>query len=312
MGSVEILRAGGLFIPQVTPFQQDGRIDEASLERLTRHFLGQEGVSGIVSCARIGEGPVLTWEEQCAVFRAVQSVMDGAHAHIAAIGPRSTAEAVAQIRELERIGVTAAMIFPPLLFAWGQVPGELKVRFFRDLNEQTKLPLVLFQIPVRNYWYDVETVARISRLSNVAAMKEASFDREQFAQTAGRLRAEGADMTLLTGNDRFVGECLEQGARGMLLGVTNLATGEWARMMALARAGDLAGVRATEAHLRPLQEVIFGEPIVEAVSRIKTALRHEGIIAHAGVRAPQMGISAAEEKDLLRRYEAVRAAAVAR
>jgi 4-hydroxy-tetrahydrodipicolinate synthase len=312
MTSVEILRGGGLFIPQVTPFHQDGRIDEAGLERLTRHFLAQEGVSGIVSCARIGEGPVLSWEEQCAVFRAVQGAMDGAHAHIAAIGPRSTAEAVAQIRELERIGVTAAMLFPPLLFAWGQVPGELKVRFFRDLSERTKLPLVLFQIPVRNYWYDVETVARISRLPNVAAMKEASFDRELFAQTARRLRAEGADMTLLTGNDRFVGECLEQGARGMLLGVTNLATGEWARMMALARAGDLAGVHTTEAHLRPLQEVIFGEPIVEAVSRIKTVLRHEGVIAHAGVRAPQMGVSAAEERDLLRRYEAVRAATVAR
>lgn len=311
MGSHEKIRLGGLFIPQVTPFYPDGRIDEVSLRRLTQHFLAQEGVSGIVSCARIGEGPVLSWEEQCAVFRAVQGMMDGAHAHIAAIAPRSTAEAAAQIRELERIGVTAAMLFPPLLFAWGQVPGELKVRFFRDLNEQTKLPLVLFQIPVRNYWYEVETVARIAGLPNVAAMKEASFDRELFAQTARRLKADGADMTLLTGNDRFVGECLEQGAQGMLLGVTNLATGEWARMMALARGGDFAGVRAAEEHLRPLQEVIFGEPIVEAVSRIKTVLRQEGIIAHATVRAPQMGISAEETRDLLRGYEAVRAAAVA-
>ena len=310
MASIDILRVGGLFIPQVTPFHPDGRIDEASLRRLTQHFLAREGVSGIVSCARIGEGPVLSWEEQCAVFRTVQGLMDGAHAHIAAIGPRSTAEAVAQVRELERIGVTAAMIFPPLLFAWGQVPGELKVRFFRDLNEQTTLPLVLFQIPVRNYWYDVETVACIARLPNVAAMKEASFDRELFVATARRLKANGADMTLLTGNDRFVGECLEQGARGMLLGVTNVATGEWARMMALARAGDFAGVRAAEEHLRPLQEVIFGEPIVEAVSRIKTVLRQEGVIAYATVRAPQMGISAAEERNLLRRYEAVRAAAV--
>ncbi len=312
MSGLDILKRGGLFIPQVTPFHPDGRTDLASLRRLTRHFLAQEGVSGIVSCARIGEGPVLSWEEQCAVYRTVQDAMDGGHAHMAAIGPRSTAEAVAQIRELERIGVTAAMIFPPLLFAWGQVPGELKFRFFRDLGEQTQLPLVLFQIPVRNYWYDVETVARIARLPNVAAMKEASFDRELFAQTARRLKADAADMMLLTGNDRFVGECLEQGAQGMLLGVTNLATGEWARMMALARAGDVAGVRATEAQLRPLQEVIFGEPIVEAVSRIKTALRHEGIIAHAGVRAPQMGMSPAEEQDLLRRYEEVRAATVAR
>jgi 4-hydroxy-tetrahydrodipicolinate synthase len=310
MASIDILRGGGLFIPQVTPFHPDGRIDEISLRGLTQHFLAQEGVSGIVSCARIGEGPVLSWEEQCAVFRAVQGVMDGAHAHIAAIGPRSTAEAVAQIRELERIGVTAAMIFPPLLFAWGKVPGELKFRFFRDLGEHTGLPLVLFQIPVRNYWYDVETVARIAGLPHMVAMKEASFDKELFAETARRLKADGAAMTLLTGNDRFVGQCLEQGAVGTLLGITNVATGEWARMMALARARDYAGLRAAEEHLRPLQEVIFGEPIVEAVSRIKTVLRQEGVIGHAAVRAPQMGISREEERDLLSRYEAVRTAAV--
>jgi 4-hydroxy-tetrahydrodipicolinate synthase len=310
MGSHEKIRLGGLFIPQVTPFHPDGRIDEVSLRRLTGHFLTQDGVSGIVSCARIGEGPVLTWEEQCAVFRAVQSAMGGAHAHIAAIAPRSTAEAVAQIRELERIGVTAAMIFPPLLFAWGEVPGELKFRFFRDLGEQTRLPLVLFQIPVRNYWYDVDTVARIAGLPNVVALKEASFDRELFAATARRLQAEGADLSLLAGNDRFVGECLEQGAVGTLLGITNVATAEWARLMALARAGDFAGLRAAEGNLRPLQEVIFGEPIVEAVSRIKTVLRQEKIIAHAYVRPPQMGISPEEARDLLRRYEVVRAVAV--
>ncbi len=311
MGSHEKIRLGGLFIPQVTPFHPDGRIDEASLHRLTGYFLAHEGVSGIVSCARIGEGPVLSWEEQCAVLRTVQSAMDGDHWHIAAIGPRSTGEAIDQIHELERIGVSAAMIFPPLLFAWGQVPGELKYRFFRDLSEHTNLPLVLFQIPVRNYWYDIETIARIARLPNVIAMKEASFDKELFARTARRLKADGSDMTLLTGNDRFVGECLEQGAKGTLLGITNVATGEWARMMALARAGDFAGLRAAEEHLRPLQEVIFGEPIVEAVSRIKTVLRQEGIIAHAYVRPPQMGITAEEERDLLSRYEAVRAAAVA-
>lgn len=310
MSGLDILRSGGLFIPQVTPFHPDGRIDEASLRRLTGHFLAQEGVSGIVSCARIGEGPVLTWEEQCAVFRTVQGAMDNAHWHIAAIGPRSTAEAIDQIRELERIGASAAMVFPPLLFAWGQVPGELKYRFFRDLSEQTRLSLVLFQIPIRNYWYDVETIARIAQLPNVVAMKEASFDKELFAQTAKRLMVDGADMMLLTGNDRFVGECLEQGAQGMLLGVTNVATAEWARMMALARGGDFAGVRAAEQHLRPLQEVIFGEPIVEAVSRIKTVLRQEGIIAHAYVRPPQMGISPEETRDLLGRYEAIRAAAV--
>ena len=56
------------------------------------------------------------------------------------------------------------MIFPPLLFAWGKVEGELKFRFFEDLTRSTTLPLVLFQTPVKSYWYDVETICRIAKL----------------------------------------------------------------------------------------------------------------------------------------------------
>jgi hypothetical protein len=33
------------------------------------------------------------------------------------------------VRDLETLPVDAAMIFPPLLFAWGKVEGELKFRF---------------------------------------------------------------------------------------------------------------------------------------------------------------------------------------
>ena len=50
--------------------------------------------------------------------------------------------------DLEDIPVDGVMIFPALLFAWGTVDPELKVRFFEDLARETKLPIVLFQIPV--------------------------------------------------------------------------------------------------------------------------------------------------------------------
>ena len=53
-------RFSGLFVPHVTPFDHDGSLDLESLARLTRYFAGIQTVAGLVSCARIGESPVLT------------------------------------------------------------------------------------------------------------------------------------------------------------------------------------------------------------------------------------------------------------
>ncbi|HET9885017.1 MAG TPA: dihydrodipicolinate synthase family protein, partial [Candidatus Binatia bacterium] len=144
-------RFSGLFIPHVTPFDRSGAIDVESLNRLTAYFASLPGVAGLVSCARIGESPVLSIEEKRRVYEISGKVArEAGKVHIATIAPQSTDEAVALLRDLENIPVDGVMIFPPLLFAWGKVDPNLKVRFFEDLARETKLPIVLFQIPVKS------------------------------------------------------------------------------------------------------------------------------------------------------------------
>lgn len=297
----------GLFIPYVTPFDDSGALDIESLERLTAHFASLDGVAGLVSCARIGEGPVLTTQEKRRVYENVGKIARRAgRAHIATITPQSTDEAIDLVRDLETLPVDAAMIFPPLLFAWGKVEGELRFRFFEDLTGSTALPLVLFQIPVKSYWYDVETICRIATLKNVVAFKEASFDMKLFTDTMRQLERENATMDVLTGNDRFVAESYRLGASGALIGVANVATEKWAAMDMAGRAGDFENAAAIQKELESLKELIFGEPIVEAVARIKIILQHEGLIKTTTVRRPQLGIGESEKRQLLDSYRTLR------
>jgi len=300
-------RLQGLFIPHVTPFSDSGTLDLQSLERLTTHFASLDGVAGLVSCARIGEGPVLSVEEKRRVYNVVGKVARKCgRVHIATIAPQSTDEAIALVQDLEKLPVDAVMIFPPLLFAWGKVRSELKVRFFEDLTRSTSLPLVLFQVPVKSYWYDVETICRIARLEQVMAFKEASFDVNLFKETVRQLEREKAALNVLTGNDRFVAESYRIGAEGALIGVSNLATEKWAAMDMAGRAGDFDKAAAIQEDLESLKELVFSEPIVEAVARIKIVLQHEGLIRNATVRRPQLGITDTERKQLLDSYQVLR------
>src|SRR5499425_502165 len=233
------VRFRGLFIPHVTPFDEAGALDLESLERLTVHQTSIEGVAGLVSCARIGEGPLLSVDEKRSVYAVVGKVARAAgRVHFSIIAPPSTTEAIALVRDLESLPVDAVMIFPPLLLAWGQVSGDLKLRFFEDVSRETSLPLVLFQVPVKSYWYDVETICRIARIENVVALKEASFDVNLFSDTVAQLNRENAAIQVLTGNDRFVAESYRIGAQGALIGVSNLATEKWVIMDVAGRAGD--------------------------------------------------------------------------
>ena len=293
----------GLFVPHVTPFRESGSLDLESLERLTEHLANQRGVAGLVSCARIGEGPVLTEEEKFDVYRTAGAVAHRAgRIHIATIAPRSTDEAIELLRKLEPLPVDAVMIFPPLLFAWGKVEGELKVRFFHDLARASEMPLVLFQVPVASYWYDPETVCRIAEIDRVVAFKEASFNISLFSETARQLQRRGSKMQILTGNDRFVAQSYMLGAKGALIGVSNLATEKWGTLDQAGRAGDFRHAMAIQEELEELKELVFAEPIVDAVARIKALLRHEGLIKSDAVRKPQLGISDEEKAEITRSY----------
>jgi 4-hydroxy-tetrahydrodipicolinate synthase len=301
-------RFRGLFIPHVTPFNQDGALDLESLERLTTHQTSIEGVAGLVSCARIGEGPVLSVDEKRRVYEIAGKVAhEAGRLHIATILPQSTDEAIRLVRDLETLPVDAVMIFPPLLLAWGKVENELKFRFFEDITHHTNMPLVLFQVPVKSYWYDVETICRIAKLEKVVAFKEASFDINLFTDTMQALERQNASMEVLTGNDRFVAESYRLGASGALIGVSNVDTRRWANMDLAAQAGNFDKAGELQKELEAIKELVFSEPIVEAVARIKIVLEHDGLIQSAAVRRPQLGITDSEKKQLLDSYRALKA-----
>jgi 4-hydroxy-tetrahydrodipicolinate synthase len=113
-------------------------------------------------------------------------------------------------------------------------------------------------------------------------------------------------MRVLTGNDRFVAESYKLGANGALIGVANLATEKWGALDIAGRAGRSDEAAAVQNELASVKELVFSEPIVEAVARIKIVLQHEGLIKTAKVRRPQLGISEAEQKQLLDSYDALK------
>src|SRR6185503_18822396 len=97
---------GGCGTALVTPFHQDGSIDEAALRNLVSWQI-ESGIDFLVPCGTTGETPTLTHEEWLRVIDITIEVAAGRVPILAGATSNNTKEAVAKAQELSsREGVT--------------------------------------------------------------------------------------------------------------------------------------------------------------------------------------------------------------
>ena len=83
----------GVVVAVVTPFTEEGKLDEVSLKRITAYLLGR-GVHGIMTTGGTGEGPHLLREERKAVTQIVVETVKGQIPVIAGTAACSTMETI--------------------------------------------------------------------------------------------------------------------------------------------------------------------------------------------------------------------------
>ena len=84
----------GTITALVTPFDENGSIDEQALRKLV-DFQIANGIDGLLPCGTTGESPTLDYEEHDRVIEIVIDEAGGRVPVIAGTGSNSTKEAVA-------------------------------------------------------------------------------------------------------------------------------------------------------------------------------------------------------------------------
>src|SRR5215510_11413716 len=93
----------------VTPFRQDGSIDETALRNLVRWQI-ESGIDFLVPCGTTGETPTLSHDEWLRVIDITIEVAAGRVPIVAGATSNSTAEAVSRAKEVAaRPGVNAIL-----------------------------------------------------------------------------------------------------------------------------------------------------------------------------------------------------------
>ncbi len=284
----------GSFTALVTPFKS-GKLDETALERLLDHQLNG-GADGVVPCATTGESPTVTTEEWRTIMEAALKKCKGKAKVLAYTGTNDTADTKRRTAEAEKLGVDGALVVTPY---YNKPTQDGLYQHFKAVASATELPIMLYNVPGRTgVSMDPKTVARLSEIDNIVAIKEASGSLDQVSAI---INLCGDRLAVFSGDDSLTLPMLSVGAKGVVSVVANLAPHDTSEMVRLFLAGDAEGARKIHLKQFPLVKALFCET---SPGPVKHALSLMGLCSPE-MRLPLAPVSAATEKmvaDELRAY----------
>src|SRR4029079_13682997 len=164
----------------VTPFRQDGSIDDTALRNLVAWQV-ESGIDFLVPCGTTGETPTLSHEEWLHVIDVTVEVVAGRVPIVAGATSNSTQEAVTKAKEVaSRPGVDAILTASPY---YNKPTQEGQYRHLRASAEAVDKPLILYNVPGRT-GANIEptTLARLAAVPTIAGAKEANGNMTQIAE----------------------------------------------------------------------------------------------------------------------------------
>lgn len=237
----------------ITPLR-NGALDEAAFGALVERQIA-EGTTGLIPCGTTGESATLSHDEHRRVVALCVEAAAGRAPVIAGAGSNSTEEAIDLSRYAKEVGADALLLVTPY---YNKPNQEGMYQHFRAVAEAVDLPIVLYNIPARSAVdMSIDTIARLSRIPNIVALKDAANDvsrvaRQAAAAVPGFVQLSGEDGTAIGFN--------AHGGVGCISVTANVAPRLCAEMQAACLRNDYATARAINDKLAALHHALFIEP----------------------------------------------------
>lgn len=268
----------GVLTALVTPVHGDGRLDDASLDRLVDRAVAG-GVAGLSPCGSTGEGPRLTLGQRLHVTERVRARVAPDMTVVPGLQVTAVAAAREELIELGRLRATAALVAPSSYYPTDDV--EL-VRLFTRLADESPVPLVLYNIPVyTGVPLPVSVVTELAVHENIVGIKDSSRDVEylQSVLLARAAARHDQQFVVYTGADTLLLASLLMGADGTIAPSSNLVPELGVGLMEAFDRGDTTSAKRLQNQL---------VQVVQACRRGPFPAGWKAALSLAGVCAPDL------------------------
>ena len=271
----------GSNVALITPMFDDGAVDYDALNNLIDFHI-DAGTSSIVSVGTTGESATVGVKEHLKIIKHTIQYAARRIPIIAGTGANSTSEAIELTQEAKNLGADACLLVTPY---YNKPTQEGLFHHFKLIADSVDIDQILYNVPGRTAVnMSVETTARLSEISNIIGIKDATGDLTIIREL---VKSCPEDFLLLTGDDATALDFLLLGGHGGISVTANVTPKELQKVYMTAIAGTAEVARQATKELTNLHQNLFLEsnPIP-----VKWALHKMGLCSK-GIRLPLLELS---------------------
>jgi 4-hydroxy-tetrahydrodipicolinate synthase len=276
----ELLRGTGVAL--VTPFREDGAVDEAALQNLV-NFVIDNGVQYLVSLGTTGETATLSKEEKKTVFERTVQAAAGRVPVVIGIGGNNTSELLEAFSYFDLSKATAILSASPY---YSKPSQEGIYQHYKALAQATDKPIILYNVPGRTSSnITAETTLRLAHdFKNIAGIKEASGNMVQCMHI---LKGAPKDFLITSGDDHLAMPLIACGMEGVISVAANCFPKDFCQLINHALEGDFAEAQPFQHKLLEGFDLLFAE---NNPAGVKAFLSEMGLIQNH-LRLPLVPLS---------------------
>ncbi|MDO5516234.1 MAG: 4-hydroxy-tetrahydrodipicolinate synthase [Clostridium sp.] len=259
----------GAAVAIITPFTEDG-INFEELKRLI-DFNIDNGTDAIVIAGTTGESSTMSDEEHKETIRFTVDYVNKRVPVIAGTGSNNTLYAVELSKYAEEVGADGLLLVTPY---YNKTTQSGLIKHYNYIADRVNVPIILYNVPSRTGVNILpKTALELSKHKNIVAIKEASGDLSQIAETISLC---GDNLAVYSGNDDQIVPILSLGGKGVISVLSNVVPRDTHNICSLYFEGKVEESRELQLKYLSLINSLFIE--VNPIP-VKTALRLMGFNA---------------------------------
>jgi len=281
----------GIIPPLVTPFREDGSIDEHAHRAEVRYMIETAKVHGVAVCGSTGEGHTLTTEETRQIVAWTVEEAAGRIPVIAGIIANSTQAVVDRARAIADLPVAALQV-TPVHYVF-RPDDEAMVRHFGEIAQRSARPVLIYNVIPWSY-LQPPLLLRILREDNgVIGVKQSASDMKALADLLLLIEEAGIAhrARILSAVDALLYPSFQIGSHGAIAAILSAAP-EWS--VALWEAVLLGQHDKALALHKKLLRLWNAIDAPNLPANVRTAMRLQG--RNGGLPRPPMPRSSPEQE----------------
>jgi 4-hydroxy-tetrahydrodipicolinate synthase len=278
----------GVFPYLVSPVSSDGEILNSVLQRLVADLIGQ-GVHGLTPLGSTGEFAYLDSNQRTAMAALTIEAAQGRVPVIPGVASASTADAVRQAKEYQRLGASGILAILEAYFPL--VPDQVE-SYFMAIADAVDLPVVIYTNPqFQRSDLTLDVIARLAQHPNIGYIKDASVNTGRLLSIMNRCDGR---LQVFAASSHIPAAVMMIGGVGWMAGPACLLPKQSVALYALCKAGKWSEAMLLQRKLWRINEV-FAQYNLAAC--IKAGLQFQGYAVGDPI-APQSPLGASERQKI--------------